>query len=247
MRYGIAVLVSAAWLVAAAAEVSPGEPKRPNSLDIELSIVSQIANTKTGQSTSETVAERIQIRAKDVRREQRSVSGTEVVIEAEGYVFLLDPDARGGLRRKSEKEGLRGNYPEFFDAEGFREWIKQTGGKKTGSARVNGVDCDLYTQMGGKATLKRWVRKDNGQPVRTQEVATATTGQRKTTTITMKRVKVGDAIADSVFQAPKGYKVEEVKQPTEAEMKAMANRCPTCGQKVEPAKAKGKTGKPAPS
>ena len=200
--------------------------KRPTALEIELDIVTRLTNTTNRQSTTETQNHRIWIRGNRVRREERSIAGTEVLIEADGMQFLFSPEAKKGLKRKVDKPSARTDYPEYFDPQGFREWIEKTGAKKSGSERVNGVDCEVYTQSEGPATLKRWLRKDNGMPMKNAVEARPADAPHTVTTMKITRVKVGGTISDSLFQAPKGYEYKEVKdeEPPKDEAKGKGKK-----------------------
>jgi len=186
------------------------DARRPNVMECELDIVQITANHATKQSITETQAHHIWIKGNLVRREERSVGGTEILVEGSGKAYLYSPEAKRGLKRASDKPVARGEYPEFFDAEGFRDWVKKSGAKKTGSDKVNGVDCEVYALTDGPATIKRWLRDDNGQLVK-NTLAVEQSGQPKVlTTMTIKSLKLGGPIDEALFQAPKGIEFKDV-------------------------------------
>jgi len=213
-------------LVAVAVGVNAAELKRPTSLEIELDIVVQVVNPETKQVASKTENHRIWIRGSRVRREERTIDGTEIRVEAEGTLYLFAPDPKRGLKQKIDKPVMRPEYPEYFDGDGFRGWITKNGGKRAGSERIGTTECDLYTQSTSQqemhASLKRWVRKDNAIPVKIVEtVEGESSGPKRISTFTVKKAKVGEAIDESLFKVPKDYEFQDVKD-LEAKAKAAA-------------------------
>lgn len=186
------------------------ESKRPTTLECDLEIVQLTHNPHTKQSITETQAQRIWIKDKMVRREERTVGGIEVLIEGAGRAYLFSPETKQGLKRKADKPILRPEFPEYFDAEGFRDWVRKNGAKKTGTEKLGGIECEVYTQSEGPATLRRWLRSDNGQLVKNLLIADAPNSPRISTSMAIKSMKVGGSIDDELFEAPRGITLKDV-------------------------------------
>lgn len=85
------------------------------------------------------------------------------------------------------------------------------GGKKVGTAKVAGVNCNVYTASANGGTAKAYVSTDARLPtvLKMQETSGA-----ESRTIETKQLKLNYNVPDSMFSLPKGVAVKEEKFPT---------------------------------
>ena len=79
-----------------------------------------------------------------------------------------------------------------------------TQGKLTGTETVDGQLCDVYEKTESFGTIKTWIAKSNGFPVKSE--TTTSLGVSKTE---FKNVKIG-GVPDSLFELPAGVQVVDM-------------------------------------
>ena len=86
-----------------------------------------------------------------------------------------------------------------------------TGGNKLGTARVAGVNCNVFAVSVKGRTAKAYVSTDARLPVLLKIQEASGTASR---TIETRRVKLNYNVPDTMFSLPKGTTVKEEKFPT---------------------------------
>lgn len=157
-----------------------------------------------GASSMETV--KIYWEDDRMRMENYTVAGLGVQIKDGRTMILYQPD---------KKAAVKTVVPEKYAKSVQQMLAEQTnaakGGKKTGTAKVAGISCNVYTFTGSKGgSGKLYVSTDPRFPMPLKEVVTVGTAVR---TVETKVVKLNQDIPNSMFALPKGTKVKEEKFP----------------------------------
>lgn len=167
--------------------------------------VERVVTTKNvGASSMETV--KIYWEDDRMRMENYTVAGLGVQIKDGRTMILYQPD---------KKTAIKTVVPDKYAKSVQQMLTEQTnavsGGKKTGTAKVAGIPCDVYTFAGSKGgSGKLYVSTDPRFPMPLKEVITVGTALR---TVETKVVKLNQDIPNSMFVLPKGTKVKEEKFP----------------------------------
>lgn len=157
-----------------------------------------------GASSMETV--KIYWEDDRMRMENYTVAGLGVQIKDGRTMILYQPD---------KKTAIKTVVPEKYAKSVQQMLAEQTnaakGGKKTGTAKVAGILCNVYTFSGGKnGTGQLFVSTDPRFPMPLKEVITVGSAVR---TVETKVVRLNQDIPNSMFVLPKGTKVKEEKFP----------------------------------
>lgn len=142
-------------------------------------------------------------------RMEGSFGGRKTIIIGDGKTaYFYDPAAKQATAGKqSQLMGPGGTIMNGAIASA-KAGIKR--GKKIGSQRVNGFNCDVYIAtmpMGnGKIVKKSWINKDPNLPI---EVKSTVTANGNTVDSIVRNVKLGVKLPNSLFALPKGTKIIE--------------------------------------
>jgi hypothetical protein len=154
------------------------------------------------------MAQKIWFKGQKFRVENSTPMGSQVTLGGPGGVFMLMPGSKEAMKlpaQKPPKGGVAG-LP-FGDMARFKQQ------KKVGSEKVGAYMTDIYEQSidvkmpgggpGQKGSTRTWVTPSLPVPVK---VVTKMPPSFQTTTV-LKSAQLNAAVADSMFQLPKGTKV----------------------------------------
>ena len=142
-----------------------------------------------------------------LRVENYTVGGLRVQIKNGRTMFLYHP---------TQKIAIKTTIPEKY-AKSVQEMLSEQtvapkGGKKIGTAKVAGIDCDVYSfsEQKNGTTGKLYMSKDPRLPIPLKEVVTIGNAVR---TVETRAIRLNYNVPDSMFVLPKGVKVKEEKFP----------------------------------
>jgi hypothetical protein len=135
---------------------------------------------------------------------------TEATVMGQQMTILVDPGQKTAYMWTSgsnqamklsleQYEAQSGNAPDPADLSAS---IAQ--GRLVGTETVDGQPCDVYESVEGTTTVKTWVAKSNGFPVKSE--VTTPQGVIKSE---FKNVKVG-GVPDSLFELPAGMEIVDM-------------------------------------
>lgn len=151
--------------------------------------------------------------AAGIRIEMATPMGKSVVIidAVSGRSYLVQPEARSYFEAAPGKAGLGDTSFSKCAGSGADACLAQQGFRKTGSASVNGADCDLWERAAGagdgRGAMKVWRPKKGGQPGFARVAFDHSAGH--STQIDVVSVKEG-TLATSLFQVPAGFQKQEL-------------------------------------
>ena len=87
-------------------------------------------------------------------------------------------------------------------------FLKSMQAKKERKEKVNKTECDVYSysEPVSKRNCKLWIEAKSSKPMKL--VLLGKRGKQDTITATYTKYVTGEAVSDSLFQIPKGYKIK---------------------------------------
>lgn len=166
-----------------------------------------IERTITMKNTLASSAEttRLYWEGDNMRIERYSTSGLLVRIKKGQTLYIYMP---------SEKKAVKTIIPAGHGGT-VQQMLEEISGpvksgKKVGTARILGVDCNVYTAPARGGTAKAYVSTDPRLPAVLKMQETSGAASR---TIETKQLKLNYNVPDSMFSLPKGVAVKEEKFP----------------------------------
>lgn len=141
---------------------------------------------------------RLWVKGKKMRREE----GKMITLVANGWKYDLEKDKKRGIKQPAPPQSLKAfNIPSPAQ---FGRLAKQRG-KKVGTETIGGRRMTIYQT---DPHMRVWV-DPQGLVYRTS----GRSPEGGTFTVEMRNLRRGMPLPDSLFQPPRGYKVDEVAMP----------------------------------